>query len=69
MNYLSFNDLVARGIVANRVTLSRWIRDQGFPAGQLLGPNSRRFPEDQVNAWLAARPQQRHVNAANGRAA
>jgi predicted DNA-binding transcriptional regulator AlpA len=59
MNYLSFNDLVARGIVANRVTLGRWIRDQGFPAGRLLGPNSRRWPEHEIDAWLAARPQVR----------
>jgi predicted DNA-binding transcriptional regulator AlpA len=55
MKYLRFSDLVARGIVRNRVTLSRWQRDHGFPAGVLLGPNSRAWPESEIEAWLAAR--------------
>ncbi len=60
MKYLRFRDLVERGIIRNRVTLGRWIRDQGFPAGVLLGPNSRAWPEADVDAWLASRrPEQR----------
>ena len=54
--YLRFDDLRKRGIVNNRVTLTNWIRDQGFPPGMLVGPNSRIWPEDQVEAWLATRP-------------
>ena len=53
--YLRYGDLVERQIVNNRTTLSRWIRDYGFPAGVLLGPNSRAWPDDQVEAWLEAR--------------
>lgn len=56
MKYLRYRDLVERGIVRNRATLGRWIRHQGFPAGVLLGPNSRAWPETEVDAWLARRP-------------
>ena len=52
---LRYHDLVDRGIVNNRMTLSRWIDGQGFPPGFMLGPNSRAWPEDEVEAWLAAR--------------
>ncbi len=55
-NYLRFEDLRQRGIVGNRVTLGNWIRDHGFPAGLLAGPNSRLWPEDEVEQWLASRP-------------
>ena len=55
MKYLRFSDLVERGIVRNRVTLGRWIKNNGFPTGFLLGPNSRAWPEDSVNAWLEER--------------
>ncbi len=54
--YLRFEDLRQRGIVGNRVTLGNWIRDHGFPAGILAGPNSRIWPEADVDAWLASRP-------------
>ena len=47
--------LVARNIVRNRVTLGRWIENNDFPPGFLIGPNSRAWPEDQVEAWLVAR--------------
>jgi predicted DNA-binding transcriptional regulator AlpA len=55
VKYLRYRDLVERQIVNNRTTLQRWIRDYNFPAGLLLGPNSRAWPADQVEAWLAAR--------------
>ena len=53
--YLRYADLVERQIVNNRTTLARWIRDYGFPVGVLLGPNSRAWPADQVEAWLEVR--------------
>jgi predicted DNA-binding transcriptional regulator AlpA len=53
---LRFADLVALGIVNNRVTLQNWIRDRGFPPGQLIGPNSRSWGEDEVWSWLNNRP-------------
>jgi hypothetical protein len=36
--------------------LRNWIRDLGFPSGQLTGPNSRTWGEDEVEAWLLGRP-------------
>ncbi len=53
---LRFSDLVALGIVRNRVTLANWIRDRGFPRGQLTGPNSRTWGEAEVQRWLSSRP-------------
>jgi hypothetical protein len=54
--FLRYSDLHERGIVNNRVTLSNWIRGQGFPPGLLLGPNSRVWPEQEVEDWLSSRP-------------
>ena len=53
---LRYHDLLALGVVNNRVTLQNWIRQRGFPPGQLTGPNSRTWSEREVQAWLAARP-------------
>ena len=53
---LRYADLRALGVVNNRVTLNNWIRDLGFPRGQLTGPNSRTWGEDEVQAWIAKRP-------------
>jgi predicted DNA-binding transcriptional regulator AlpA len=53
---LRFRDLVAHGIVNNRVTLKNWIALYGFPPGQLTGPNSRTWTEDEVEDWIAHRP-------------
>jgi len=52
---LRFRDLVDRGIVSNRTTLYRWIRSCGFPPGVLLGPNTRAWPEDEIDAWIERR--------------
>jgi predicted DNA-binding transcriptional regulator AlpA len=52
---LRYADLERLGIVNNRVTLQNWIRDRGFPAGQLTGPNSRTWGETEVQAWLDSR--------------
>lgn len=54
--YVRFEELRRRGIVPNRVTLGNWIRECGFPPGQLLGPNTRAWREDEVEIWLASRP-------------
>jgi predicted DNA-binding transcriptional regulator AlpA len=53
---LRYPDLVEAGIVNNRVTLSAWIREQGFPQGQMIGPNTRSWSETEVAAWLNSRP-------------
>lgn len=54
-HYYRFPDLVARGIVSNRTTLARWIKQYGFPQGVLLGPNSRAWPVEEIETWLRAR--------------
>ena len=61
IKYLRYRDLVERQIVNNRTTLQRWVHDYGFPVGVLLGPNSRAWPADQVDAWLAERASDREV--------
>jgi predicted DNA-binding transcriptional regulator AlpA len=53
---LRYRDLLALGIIQNRATLGNWIKDRGFPTGQLTGPNSRTWSADEVEAWLASRP-------------
>ena len=53
---LRFRDLKDAGIVNNRATLYRWIKDRGFPPGVLLGPKSRGWAEADVLSWLASRP-------------
>jgi hypothetical protein len=52
---LRYADLKKRNIVQNWPTLIRWIERQGFPAGIKLGPNSRGWYEDEVEAWLESR--------------
>lgn len=52
---LRFADLKARGIVANWPTLKRWIEREGFPPGLKLGPNTRAWPESEIEEWLAGR--------------
>jgi predicted DNA-binding transcriptional regulator AlpA len=56
MQRLRYADLERLGVVRNRVTLRNWIRDRGFPAGQLTGPNSRTWSEAEVQEWLDSRP-------------
>jgi hypothetical protein len=53
---LRFNDLKARGVVNNWVTLLSWIEKQGFPPGRLLGPNTRAWTDQEVAEWIASRP-------------
>jgi prophage regulatory protein len=61
--YLRFPDLKARGICSSRDTLYRWIREGRFPAGVLLSPRMRAWPEDVVKQWLGSRPAPRAANA------
>jgi hypothetical protein len=57
--YVRYADLVAAGIVANWTTLLRLIDDEGFPPGTMIGPNTRAWRVDEVEAWLASRPTAR----------
>jgi hypothetical protein len=48
--------LKARGVVNNWPTLVNRINKYGFPPGRLIGPNARAWTEEEVEAWIAARP-------------
>src|SRR5262245_27533770 len=54
--YLRYADLVARGIVSNRMTLKNWVDRQNFPPGALVGPNMRLWSENAVQRWMDSRP-------------
>ena len=51
-----YPDLKKRGIVNNWATLQNRIRKFGFPPGRLIGPNSRGWDQDEVEAWIAEQP-------------
>jgi predicted DNA-binding transcriptional regulator AlpA len=53
---LRYRNLVARGVVRNRMTLKRRIKLDGFPPGRMTGPNERTWTEDEVDAWVNSRP-------------
>jgi predicted DNA-binding transcriptional regulator AlpA len=61
---IRFRDLQERGIVENWPQLKRLVDNQNFPSGLYLGPNSRAWFEDEVDAWLDARPTTREETAA-----
>ena len=50
-----FSDSKERGVVNNRGTLSRWIKNSEFPSGFLIGPNSRCWYEHEIDDWLDSR--------------
>jgi predicted DNA-binding transcriptional regulator AlpA len=53
---LRFRDLKSRGVVNSWPMLRRRIERDNFPAGFMLGKNSRAWTEQEVDAWLAKRP-------------
>jgi len=55
MRYLRFKELQQRNIVRNWTTLTRLLREQGFPAGVRLGAQARAWEEAEVEAWLQSR--------------
>lgn len=50
-----YADLLARGIVRNRMTLRRWIEGKGFPRPIRLGANSAAWRVTDIEAWLEKR--------------
>jgi hypothetical protein len=61
---LRFKHLKERRIVENWAQVKRWVEQQDFPPGRLLGPNTRVWTEDEINDWLDARPTTREDAAA-----
>jgi predicted DNA-binding transcriptional regulator AlpA len=51
-----FSDLEARGIITSWPMLKRRIERDNFPRGRMIGPNSRAWTEQEVEAWIASRP-------------
>jgi predicted DNA-binding transcriptional regulator AlpA len=52
---LTFPMLVERGIFNNRMTLSRSIKNYGFPKPYKLSPQRVAWDEAEVDAWLESR--------------
>jgi predicted DNA-binding transcriptional regulator AlpA len=55
--WLRFRDLQKRGIANSWAQLGNLIRNQGFPPGRMLGPNTRAWEEEtEIEPWEAGRP-------------
>jgi predicted DNA-binding transcriptional regulator AlpA len=64
---LRYNDLVERGICGSRMTLHRMRKEPEFPvAVEIAGGIG--FFEDEINAWLEARPRRAPKKAAESHA-
>jgi len=69
---LTFDDLVAAGYVANRVTLSRRIRRGEFPAPIRISSRNVAWLKSEIDAWeakrIATRDEHRTPSALRSRA-
>jgi hypothetical protein len=54
--WLRFADLKARGLVNSWPSLNYKIRTQGFPPGRMIGPNSRAWSDEEIEAFEESRP-------------
>jgi predicted DNA-binding transcriptional regulator AlpA len=54
--FLRYKDLEAKGIVRSWTALRYKIKNNGFPPGRYIGPNSRAWTVDEVQAWIDALP-------------
>ena len=50
-----YSDLYDRGIVRNRTTLYRWIKQGLFPSGTMIGPNTRAWTDAEIEIFEAGR--------------
>jgi hypothetical protein len=53
---LRFSDLRKRNIIKTWPTLKRRVAKDGFPPGEMTGPNERSWDEEEVDEWLKSRP-------------
>ena len=65
--FLTCRDLVALGYVNNRVTLHRRIEAGQFPAPIRLGARNVAWLKEDIDAWEAARKQERDLALARAR--
>ena len=56
MRLITYNDVAAR-LGVSRATAERMVLRADLPAPIVITPGSVRFIEDEINAWLAARPR------------
>ncbi len=56
MAYRRYSHLVECGLVANRATLRNLILKNGFPPGRLIGPNTRVWSDEELDAYVAGCP-------------
>jgi hypothetical protein len=54
--FVRFKGLYEHGIVDSYQGLRHLIKNESFPPGRRLGPSSRIWSVDEVNAWLNSRP-------------
>jgi predicted DNA-binding transcriptional regulator AlpA len=66
-NFIRFRDLKERQIVNSWPQLGRMIRDEAFPRGKMLGPNTRAWSEQEIADWLASRPEGKQPHIGNER--
>jgi predicted DNA-binding transcriptional regulator AlpA len=52
--YLRYKDLVAMGVVSNRMSLKRWTErpDDPFPAGIPIGQNVLVWSAEEIQKWI-----------------
>jgi|EndMetStandDraft_8_1072994.scaffolds.fasta_scaffold82784_1 prophage regulatory protein len=64
MRLLSLSDLRARGITFSRQWLHKLVRENKFPKPVKVGNRTLAWVESEVDAWMAARVDQRDSCAA-----
>lgn len=55
-NWLRFRDLQARKIVRNWPQLKNLQKKRGFPLGRMIGPNTRGWTEEEIEAYEESCP-------------
>jgi hypothetical protein len=59
MKFFRYAALKAAGLVNNWGQLKKLVEEENFPPGRLIGPNTRVWTEEEIQAWIASRPTAR----------
>ena len=54
--FVRFPALKKRGFVTSWTQLKQRIERDGFPPGRMIGPNTRAWTEEEIDAWAESRP-------------
>lgn len=60
--FYRYDDLCDMGIVNNWMTLSRLIKNKGFPRPVPFSASLKAYPVDEVEAWLAEKTASREAH-------